>query len=64
VLAAHRWWVMKPHIDANSRVMARIDVHQPIETSCHKNVAASAKRAISSPKDSILTNLPVKITQL
>ena len=30
VLAIHLWWVMKPHIDANSRIMARIDLKHPI----------------------------------
>jgi hypothetical protein len=30
VLAVHIWWVMKPRIDATTRIMARIDIHQPI----------------------------------
>lgn len=30
VLAVHIWWVMRPRIDASTRIMARIDLHQPI----------------------------------
>ena len=30
LLAGHIWWVMRPHIDARTRVMARIDLHQRI----------------------------------
>lgn len=30
VLAIHIWWVMRPRVDASTRVMARIDIHQPI----------------------------------
>ena len=30
VLAFHIWWVMRPRIDASTRIMARIDVNQPI----------------------------------
>jgi len=30
VLAIHVWWVTKPHVDASSRVLARIDLNQPI----------------------------------
>lgn len=30
VLAVHIWWVTKPHIDASSRVLARIDLNQRI----------------------------------
>jgi hypothetical protein len=30
VLAVHIWWVMRPRIDATTRIMARIDIHQPI----------------------------------
>jgi hypothetical protein len=30
VLAFHIWWVMKPRVDATTRIMARIDIHQPI----------------------------------
>lgn len=31
ILAIHIWWVTRPRVDANTRVMARIDIHQPIE---------------------------------
>jgi hypothetical protein len=30
VLAVHIWWVMRPRIDATTRIMARIDIRQPI----------------------------------
>jgi|ERR1700722_18247590 len=30
VLMVHIWWVTRPHIDAGTRVMARIDLHQRI----------------------------------
>lgn len=30
VLGVHIWWVMRPHVDARTRVMARIDLHQRI----------------------------------
>ena len=30
VLAFHIWWVMRPRVDAATRIMARIDIHQPI----------------------------------
>jgi len=29
-LGMHIYWVTRPHIDANTRYMARIDLHQPI----------------------------------
>jgi hypothetical protein len=31
VLAVHIWWVMKPHVDTGTRVMARIDLHQRVD---------------------------------
>jgi hypothetical protein len=30
VLGFHIWWVMRPRVDATTRIMARIDIHQPI----------------------------------
>ena len=30
VLAVHIWWVMRPRIDATTRIMVRIDIKQPI----------------------------------
>jgi hypothetical protein len=30
ILAVHIYWVTRPHIDASTRVMARIDLHQSI----------------------------------
>jgi hypothetical protein len=30
ILGVHIWWVTHPRIDAGTRVMARIDMHQPI----------------------------------
>jgi hypothetical protein len=30
VLAFHIWWVMRPRVDATTRIMARIDIHQAI----------------------------------
>lgn len=30
ILAVHIWWVMKPRVDARTRVMARIDLHQAV----------------------------------
>jgi hypothetical protein len=30
VLAVHIWWVMRPRIDATTRIMARIDLNEPI----------------------------------
>ena len=30
LLAVHIWWVMRPHVDSKTRVMARIDLHQRI----------------------------------
>jgi hypothetical protein len=30
ILAVHIWWVTRPRIDANTRIMARIDLHQRI----------------------------------
>jgi hypothetical protein len=31
VLAVHIWWVMRPHVNASTRIMARIDVKRPID---------------------------------
>src|ERR1700760_2252729 len=31
VLAFHIWYVMRPRIDESTRIMARIDLHQPID---------------------------------
>src|SRR5579863_7840119 len=31
ILMAHIWWVTRPHIDAGTRVMARIDLHQRVD---------------------------------
>ena len=31
VLAVHIWWVMRPRIDASTRIMARIDVRQTMQ---------------------------------
>lgn len=31
VLVIHIWWVTRPRVDASTRVMARIDIHQPID---------------------------------
>jgi hypothetical protein len=30
ILMVHIWWVTRPHIDAGTRVMARIDLHRRI----------------------------------
>jgi hypothetical protein len=30
VLAFHIWWVMRPRVDATTRIMARIDIHQTV----------------------------------
>jgi hypothetical protein len=30
ILAVHIWWVTRPRVDASTRIMARIDLHQPI----------------------------------
>jgi hypothetical protein len=30
ILGVHIWWVTRPHVDGRTRVMARIDLHQPI----------------------------------
>ena len=30
ILAVHIYWVTRPRIDASTRIMARIDLHQPI----------------------------------
>ena len=30
ILGVHIWWVTHPRVDAGTRVMARIDLHQPI----------------------------------
>jgi len=30
-LGVHIYWVTRPHIDARTRYMARIDLHQPID---------------------------------
>jgi hypothetical protein len=30
ILVVHIWWVTRPHLDAGTRVMARIDLHQRI----------------------------------
>jgi hypothetical protein len=30
ILAVHIYWVTRPHIDLTTRIMARIDLHQPI----------------------------------
>ena len=27
----HIWWVTRPHVDAGTRVMARIDLHQRVD---------------------------------
>ena len=33
ILMVHIWWVMKPRIDAKTRVLARIDLHQRVDPS-------------------------------
>src|ERR1700760_2159929 len=30
ILAVHIWWVTRPRVDANTRVLARIDLHQKV----------------------------------
>jgi myo-inositol-hexaphosphate 3-phosphohydrolase len=30
VLPLHIWWVMRPRVDAKTRIMARIDINKPI----------------------------------
>lgn len=32
VLAVHIWWVYRPKADAHTRIMARIDINQPVST--------------------------------
>ncbi|HEY4336706.1 MAG TPA: hypothetical protein VGM89_12430 [Puia sp.] len=39
-LAAHLWWVTKPHIDASTRVLERIDLHQPIDAADVSRITA------------------------
>ena len=31
LLMVHIWWVTRPRIDATTRVLARIDLHQPVD---------------------------------
>ncbi len=33
ILMVHIWWVTRPRIDATTRVMARIDLHQKVDLS-------------------------------
>lgn len=40
VLAFHIWWVMRPRVDAKTRVMARIDLHQPIRAADADQITA------------------------
>src|ERR1700760_3790104 len=30
ILAVHIWWVTRPRVDASTRVLARIDLHQAV----------------------------------
>lgn len=39
VLAVHIWWVYRPKIDANTKVMARIDIKQPINNQDAKKIS-------------------------
>lgn len=40
VLAVHIYWVTRPRVDKNTRVMARIDIHQSISKSDAEKVTA------------------------
>lgn len=33
ILGIHVWWVMRPRLDATTRVLARIDLHQRVDQS-------------------------------
>jgi hypothetical protein len=39
ILAVHIYWVTRPHIDASTRVMARIDLHEPITRDDAANIS-------------------------
>jgi hypothetical protein len=60
VLAIHIWWVMKPHPDARTRVMARIDINQPIQQADSNKITAwlyrqkGVDRAVVNPKAGIV----------
>ncbi len=40
VLAFHIWWVYRPKADAHTRVMARIDIRQPVSQADANNITA------------------------
>jgi hypothetical protein len=40
VLAFHIWWVMRPRVDATTRIMARIDIRQPIDPAGAERITA------------------------
>ncbi len=60
VLAIHIWWVMRPHPNARTRIMARIDINQPIREADAGKVTAwlyqqkGVDRAVVSPKTGIV----------
>lgn len=60
VLAIHIWWVMRPHPDARTRIMARIDINQPIREADAGKITAwlyqqeGVDRAVVSPKTGIV----------
>jgi hypothetical protein len=39
-LGVHIYWVTRPHIDARTRYMARIDLHQPIDQADAERIKA------------------------
>ena len=40
VLAFHIWWVMRPRIDSSTRIMARIDLNQPVQQADANRITA------------------------
>ena len=40
VLAFHIWWVMRPRVDATTRIMARIDIRQQIDPAGAERITA------------------------
>jgi hypothetical protein len=68
VLAVHIWWVMHPRIDATTRIMARIDIRQPVQQADADKITAwlyqqkGVEHVLVNPKAeiAIFTYAPVK----
>lgn len=59
LLAVHIWWVYRPMADAHTRVMARIDIGQPVSQGDAANISAWMYR--QKGVDHVLVNPQTRI---